>query len=116
MSIQPYTISVPQSKIDTLKSKLEAAEFPTELDGAAWDLGSPLADVERLAKAWGKWDWRQAEQKLNKFPQFTTPIEVDGFGSLDIHFIHQKSEVQGAVPLLFVHGCMCGYCLSCDGD
>jgi len=34
-----------------------------------------------------------------------TVVEVEGFGELDMHFIHQKSEVEGAIPLLFVHGC-----------
>lgn len=104
-AIQPYTINVPQEKIDNLKRKLELAEFPSELEGSAWDLGSPLADIERLTKAWARWDWRQAEAKLNKLPQYHTNVEVDGFGTLDIHFLHQQSEVPNAIPLLFVHGC-----------
>ncbi len=33
-----------------------------------------------------------------------TNIKVEGYGGIDIHFLHQKSEVKGAVPLLFVHG------------
>jgi pimeloyl-ACP methyl ester carboxylesterase len=41
---------------------------------------------------------------MNKLPNFMTQIEVEGFGDLDIHFLHQKSEIKGAVPLLFVHG------------
>lgn len=71
-------------------------------------MGAPLSDVKRLAKAWEQWDWRVAEEKLNKKlegAQFTTGVEVDGFGELDVHFVWQKSEVKGAVPLLFVHGC-----------
>ena len=102
---KPFTIDVPQSKIDRLRQKLSLAEFPDQLEGAAWDLGCPLADIKRLATAWKQWDWRQAEKKLNEHPHFHTDIEVDGFGSLNIHFLHQKSEVQGAIPLLFVHGC-----------
>lgn len=41
---------------------------------------------------------------MNSFPQFETQVTIDGFGPLDMHFLHQKSEVQGAIPLLFVHG------------
>jgi len=103
-SVKPYTISVPQSKIDTLKQKLALTEFPDELEDAGWDMGTPLADVKRLAEKWQTWDWREAEKKLNKLPHFHTDIEVTGFGTLDIHFIHQKSDVAGAIPLLFVHG------------
>ena len=104
-SPEPFIIDIPQSKIDVLRKKLSLAEYPDELEGAEWDLGCPLADIKRLAKTWEQWDWRQAESKLNTHPQFLTAVEVDGFGSLDIHFIHQKSEIKGAIPLLFVHGC-----------
>lgn len=109
--VKPYTISISQEKVDILKKKLSQAEFPDELDGSAWDLGSPLADVKRLTKAWEKWDWRQAEEKLNKYPQFLTDVEVAEFGKLNIHFIHQKSDVANAIPLLFVHGCKANPCI-----
>jgi hypothetical protein len=38
-------------------------------------------------------------------PQYTTEIAVDGFGTLNIHFVHKRSQVENAIPLLFVHGC-----------
>ncbi|KAH8671981.1 putative epoxide hydrolase [Tricladium varicosporioides] len=101
---QSYQISVPQEKIDALKNKLAQTEFPDELAASGWDLGAPLADVKRLTKAWENWDWRQAEERLNKVPQYTTPINVDGFHELNIHFVWQRSEVKNAIPLLFVHG------------
>ncbi|KAI9874602.1 MAG: hypothetical protein M1830_009577, partial [Pleopsidium flavum] len=103
-SPKPFLIHIPQSKIDNLRQKLSLAEFPDQLEEAAWDLGCPVADIERLATAWQQWDWRQAEKKLNEYPQFHTDVEVDGFGSLDIHLVHQKSKVKEAIPLLFVHG------------
>ncbi|TVY30798.1 putative epoxide hydrolase [Lachnellula hyalina] len=91
MAPEPYNISVPQEKIDKLKTKLSLAEFPDELEASEWDLGVPLADMQRLTKAWEQWDWRQAEERLNKAPQYHTGIKVDGFDELDIHFIWQKS-------------------------
>jgi len=105
MAPQPYKISIPQEKIDNLKDKLSVADFPDELTGSEWDLGVPLADLKRLTKAWEKWDWRQAEERLNRIPQYHTGVKVDGFDELDIHFVWQKSEVRNAIPLLFVHGC-----------
>lgn len=107
MSPQPYKISVPQEKLDSLKTKLSLAEFPDELSEAEWDLGVPLSDMKRLTKAWKQYDWRKTEEQLNKVPQFHTGIKVDGFDKLDIHFVWQKSEVKNAIPLLFVHGCKC---------
>ncbi|OJT15571.1 hypothetical protein TRAPUB_6318 [Trametes pubescens] len=102
---KPFTLDVPEADLELLHKKLELARLPDELDGAGWDYGASLADIKRLSEYWKtSFDWRKAERKINELPQFTTDIEVDGFGSLNIHFVHQKSEVENAVPLLFVHG------------
>lgn len=96
----PYKISVRQEKIDVLKRKLSQVTFPNELEASAWDLGPPLADMRRLTKAWEQLDWRQVENKLNQLPQFTADIEISDFGKVNVHFIHQRSDVMGAIPLL----------------
>ena len=104
--MEPYNISVPEEKLASLAQKLSTATFPDELDDAGWDYGAPLADIKRLAKYWQeKFDWRAQERELNKLPNYHIEIHVDGFETLDIHFVYQKSEVEGAVPLLFSHGC-----------
>ena len=36
---------------------------------------------------------------------FTRDIKVEGFGVLNIHYVHRRSDVGSAIPLLFVHGC-----------
>lgn len=41
---------------------------------------------------------------MNKFPHFTTSIQAEGFEPLNIHFVYEKSKVENAIPLLFVHG------------
>ncbi|KAI1828305.1 microsomal epoxide hydrolase [Xylaria intraflava] len=103
--IRPYKINVDEQKIKALKTKLSLATFPDELDDAAWDMGAPLADVRRLAKYWEQsYDWRNAEKELNKLPSFVTEIQCDGFKPLAIHFVHIRSNVKGAIPLLWVHG------------
>lgn len=104
--IQPFRIAVPQISIDQLYQKLALATFPDELSDSEWDYGTPLADMKRLTEYWlEKYNWRIHEERLNQIPQFKTLIAVDGFGDLDIHFAHQKNSVNGAIPLLFVHGC-----------
>lgn len=105
-SITPYTICVSDEKLEKLSQKLSLASFPDELDDAGWDYGAPLADLKRLTQYWKeKFDWRKQETRINELPNFTTSIEVDKFGSVDVHFVHQKSEIHTAIPLLFVHGC-----------
>ncbi|KAG9230946.1 Alpha/Beta hydrolase protein [Amylocarpus encephaloides] len=101
---RPFQISVSQAKVDTLKKKLSQAEFPDELSASGWDLGVPLSDMKRLTSAYEQWDWRQAEDRLNQVPQYHTPVRVDGFEELDMHFVWQESPVENAIPLLFVHG------------
>ncbi|KAI9762766.1 MAG: hypothetical protein M4579_000118 [Chaenotheca gracillima] len=104
-TINPFKISVQDQQILQLRQRLELASWPDELDGAEWDYGAPLADIRRLASYWKDgFDWRQQEEKLNGLPQFRTSIEVESFGSLDIHFVHQQSPVKSAIPLIFIHG------------
>jgi hypothetical protein len=105
--ISPYRIAVPEEQIVDLQQRLALAKFPKdELDGSGWDYGSPLSDVKELTTYWrDRFDWRKSEAKLNQLPHFTTSIQCDRFESLKIHFLHKKSDVQSAIPLLFVHGC-----------
>jgi len=61
--------------------------------------------VRRLVARWKDgFDWRAAEARINELPQFTRDIDVDGFGTLNIHYVHAKSEAKDALPLLFIHG------------
>lgn len=104
---KPFTLSVSDTDLDLLHKKLDLARFPDELNGVGWDYGAPLGDVKRLAARWKDgFDWRKAETEINTLPMFTRDVEIDGFGTLNIHYIHKKSEVPNAVPLLFSHGCM----------
>lgn len=103
----PFKISVPDEQISLLKKKLELVRHPDELEEAGLDYGVPLKDMQRFAAYWKDgYDWKKHEAQLNEeLPQFTRDIEVEGFGSLNIHYVHKKSTVDTAIPLIFVHGC-----------
>jgi pimeloyl-ACP methyl ester carboxylesterase len=105
MSETPFRVAVPDYKLAQLRAKLDLTSFPDELVDARWTYGAPLADIRRLVARWKDgYQWREHEAELNQLPQFTRDIEVDGHGSLNIHYLHHQSEVVGAIPLLFVHG------------
>lgn len=106
MAIEPYKINVPETAIERLRQKLATTDLPDELDEVGWDMGSPLGDIRRLVSFWeNRFDWREIESELNKLPHFQTSVQCDGFDPLDIHFVHQRSSISGAIPLLFCHGC-----------
>ncbi|KAJ6078832.1 alpha/beta-hydrolase [Penicillium canescens] len=104
-AIIPYRIAVPDEKLEKLHQKLKLTEFPDELEDAQWKYGVLLAEIKKLTNYWiEEYDWRKVERELNSLPHFQTQITVNGFDPLPMHFLHQKSEVKGAIPLLFVHG------------
>jgi len=103
----PFKIAVSEEKIQRLRQKLSLADYPNEVADTndPWSRGAPLSDIKRLAQYWGNgFDWRKEEAALNRFPQFTVQVEIDGFDTLKVHFIYQPSTVTNAIPLLFLHG------------
>ncbi|KAG9515279.1 alpha/beta-hydrolase, partial [Aureobasidium melanogenum] len=107
MSPTSYRINIDESRLEDLRKRLDLATFPDELDDLedGWAYGSPLADIKRLTSYWrNEYDWRKVEVQLNELPNFETTVTVDGFGDIELHFLHQPNSAPDAVPLLFVHG------------
>nr|WP_296767051.1 epoxide hydrolase family protein [Rhodococcus sp. (in: high G+C Gram-positive bacteria)] len=99
-SIEPFEISIPQSDLDDLNRRLADTRWPDELPGVGWSHGVPTSYLRELAGYWREtFDWRVAEAELNRFPQFVA--EVDGHR---LHFVHVRSEVRDAIPLVLIHG------------
>jgi pimeloyl-ACP methyl ester carboxylesterase len=97
-TIKPFTIQVPQSKLDDLRERLGRTIWPSTIEGQRYG-GPELAQMKELARRAASLDWRKKEAELNGLPNFIT--EIDG---QNIHFIHVKSKEPGAVPLLLIHG------------
>ena len=98
--IRPYRIEVPQADLDDLHRRLECTRWPEAEVVDDWTQGIPLSYVQDVCTYWlEQYDWRATEQRLNALPQFIT--EIDG---LEIHFLHVRSPVDGATPLVLTHG------------
>ena len=99
-TVKPFRIAVGEDVIADLKSRLRQTRWPeAELVGD-WSQGVPLKWVKEVCQYWAEtYDWRSREDRLNRFPQFTT--EIDG---LDIHFVHARSPHPEAMPLIITHG------------
>jgi pimeloyl-ACP methyl ester carboxylesterase len=99
-AIVPFKIAVPDAVLRDLKERLVRTRFPDQLQNVGWDYGADPAYIRSLVEYWrDRFDWRAQERKLNAFDQFTTTID-----GLKIHFIHQKSPVPNAMPLVLTHG------------
>jgi len=98
--MHPFRISVPQAVLDDLDRRLDQARWPAELPGVGWSRGTPLQYLKDLVRYWRTgYNWRAAEERLNRFPQYLA--EIDG---ATVHFLHVRSPEPGAQPLIMTHG------------
>lgn len=99
-AITPFTLDVPQAELDDLGRRLLATRWPDAETVEDTSQGPRLEKVRALVEHWTtEYDWRRTEALLNAWGQHTT--RIDG---LEIHFLHVRSAVPGARPLLLTHG------------
>ena len=98
--IRPFTVQISQEQIDNLCRRIGDTRWPSaELVQDAAQ-GVQLEFLRELARYWVEdYDFGRIEARLNALPQYMT--NIDG---LDIHFIHVKSDHDGALPLIITHG------------
>ncbi|HEY2208288.1 MAG TPA: epoxide hydrolase [Gaiellaceae bacterium] len=98
--IRPLAVEISHEQIDNLRRRIAETRWPpTELVQDA-SQGVQLQFLQELARYWAEdYDFGRLEARLNALPQYTT--NIDG---LDIHFIHVRSEQEGALPLIITHG------------
>ena len=95
MEITPFTVDVPDADVRDLQARLANTRWPGDVV-TDWSRGVPAAYARKLAETWGtRYDWKAQEARLNTFPQFKTSIDDQS-----IHFVHVRSQVAGATPLL----------------
>jgi pimeloyl-ACP methyl ester carboxylesterase len=99
-AVRPFQVSVPETELAELRSRIRATRWPERETVADPSQGVQLGTMRRLADYWAnEYDWRRCEAALNAHPQFLT--EIDG---LDIHFIHVRSKHEDALPMIVTHG------------
>ncbi|MFR9779357.1 epoxide hydrolase family protein [Micromonospora sp. MS34] len=95
-----FHLDIPQGDLDDLQERLDRARWPDELPGVGWAYGVPRDYLKELVHYWRQeYDWRVAEARLNRWPQFTTTID-----GANIHFAHLRSPEPDATPMLMTHG------------
>jgi pimeloyl-ACP methyl ester carboxylesterase len=99
-AIHPFKVHVSEDQIADLQNRLDNTRWPDRETVTDRTQGVPLAIMEDMAKYWRRqYSWRKTEARLNALPQFTTTID-----GVQIYFIHVKSPVPNAMPLIITHG------------
>ena len=99
-AIRAFTVDVPEEKLEDLRRRLQATQWPERETVADQSQGVPLATMQELARYWAtEYDWRGCEKALTALPHFITEIDA-----LDIHFIHVRSRHEDALPIVINHG------------
>jgi pimeloyl-ACP methyl ester carboxylesterase len=96
--IRPFTVTVPQADLDDLQRRLENTRFAPAAPGDSWEYGTPESYLRDMVQRWQSFDWRAVEERVNSYPGFIT--EVDG---QPIHFLHVRSKVEDATPVILAH-------------
>ena len=98
--LEPFQIAVPDADLIDLRRRLSAARWPSRETVSGWSQGVPRDVLRQLCEHWhAAYDWRATEQRLNRLPHYRTAID-----GLSVHFIHVRSPVADAVPLIMTHG------------
>ena len=105
MTPAPFSASWDEADVERVLRRVREYRFPPSPgpasgEGGGWTYGCDAQFLRALCARWTQgWDWRAAVADLNRFPQFTAP--VDG---LDLHFVHLRGEAPVPRPLLLCHG------------
>ena len=98
LEIRPFRVGFPQADLDDLRNRLDRTRFAPPAPGDSWDYGTPSSYLRDMVERWKAFDWRDVEARLNAHPNFLTEIDAQ-----TIHFIHVRSQVPDARPLLLAH-------------
>jgi pimeloyl-ACP methyl ester carboxylesterase len=98
--VKKIKIELAQSHLDNLKTKLRLTRWPDEIDGSGWTYGASLSYMKELTDYWlSYFDWRETENKINRYENYMA--QIDGY---KIHFLHIKGKGEKSVPLILTHG------------
>jgi len=98
--VERFVVHVDDEVLDDLDDRLARTRYPDQIPGSGWEYGTPVDYLRALVDHWrGEYDWRAQEVALNGL--FHCRTVIDG---QPLHFVHERSPHDDALPLLLVHG------------
>ena len=81
--IRPFKINISNKIIEDINKKVVEYPWHEMPDDGGWSYGTNLDYMKEISKYWvKKFNWKNVEEKINKFKNFKTNID-----DIDIHFI-----------------------------
>ncbi|WP_144141976.1 epoxide hydrolase family protein [Paraburkholderia sp. BCC1884] len=100
MHIEPFQIAVADHEIDDLRRRVRATRWAPATAAPPWQQGADTGWLRELADYWAThFDWREAERRLNRMPQFMTDVQGQR-----VHFVHRRGVGLAPYPLVITHG------------
>lgn len=93
---------IPQLDEEELHAKLSDIRYPNEFqdDSVGWSCGAPTWAVQNMVHEWKhNFRWEKSREEINRWHHYQTNIE-----DLNIHFVHEPSSNDHAIPLILLHG------------
>ena len=92
---------ISDEEINKLHQKIALTRWPDEINDEYWSHGTGMSFLKNLSNEWlNSFNWRDHEEELNKIGSY----KFKSNSGLKIHFLHSKSDKEGAVPLIMTHG------------
>ncbi|CEP09729.1 hypothetical protein [Parasitella parasitica] len=95
--------TIPAFDEQDLQDRLSKVKYPHEYENNAnsgWKYGTPSWAVKDMANAWKtQFSWDKKREELNQWQHYQSKVN-----GLNIHFVHETSQVENAIPLLMLHG------------
>jgi microsomal epoxide hydrolase len=100
VDIEPFAIAVPDEEIEDLRRRLKATRWPADFANEHWKYGTSTDYLKSLVDYWiEEYDWRAAEQEINRFQHFRAVVE-----GVPVHFLREAGKGPAPMPLIVSHG------------
>lgn len=100
MSVSPFRVEVPGEVLADLRDRLRRTRYAAPSDATPWAAGTDPSYLRSLVGEWAGFDWRTAEDRLNRLPHFVADV-----AGRRVHFLHVRAASGApALPLVLTHG------------
>ena len=100
MKTEKFDVTLPPTRIDQLRQRLAATNWPDVVGEDDWQYGVPRAWMQDMVDYWlNEWSWTTAEEEMNRFTHFR--VVIDG---IHIHCLHAPATDSDAPALVLSHG------------